>query len=77
MTPKRKRITLNPRILRGKPILRGTRIPIYLIMGLLASGMTEDEILGEYPQLSHDDIQAVLEYASRILREEQVIPLAA
>jgi len=67
------RITANQRVLGGKPVIKGTRIAVYLVVELLASGMSEADILKEYPSLNLDDIRAALEYASKILREEEVI----
>ena len=77
MRSKLKRIAVDPKILGGKPVVKGTRIPVYLVVELLASGMTEAEILKEYPGLHRDDIRAALEYASKILREEEAIPIEA
>jgi uncharacterized protein (DUF433 family) len=54
------RITVNPKILGGKPVIRGTRISVELILNLLASGAPEDEILEDYPHISKEDIQACL-----------------
>ncbi len=71
------RITVNEKVLGGKPIIKGTRIPVYLILELLASGMGEEEVLKEYPELKREDIKAALEYASKILRQEEVIPIEA
>ena len=70
-----KRITIDQRVLGGKPIIKGTRIPVYLILELLASGMSEKEVLKEYPELSPEDIKAALQYASKLLRQEEVIPI--
>ena len=67
------RITVNPRVLHGKACVRGLRIPVYLIVGLVARGLSFDEILGEYPDLERDDIKAALEYAAFVTREN-VIP---
>ena len=68
------RISLNREILGGKPIVRGTRIPVYLILELLSSGMSEEDVLREYPTLKREDIRACLAYASKFLREEEIIP---
>lgn len=67
------RITFNPKILSGKPIIKGTRISVDFVLELLASGMTEEEILMEYPRLTKADIQAVLEYAAQIIKREEVV----
>jgi len=64
------RITTDPKVLAGKPVIRGTRIPVYLIMELLAAGNTRQEILKEYPQLKDEDITAAMTYASQLLRGE-------
>ncbi len=57
-----KRITANPAIFGGKPIIRGMRISVELILSLLAQGAPYDEILDDYPELEHDDIRACLAY---------------
>jgi uncharacterized protein (DUF433 family) len=71
----RNRITLNPSILAGKPIIKGTRISVELILDLLANGWTTETILENYPQLKKEDVTAVLKYATKILKEERVYPL--
>ena len=71
----RNRITVNPKILAGKPIIKGTRISVELILDLLANGWTTEQILENYPQLKREDITAVLKYATEILKEERVYPL--
>ena len=60
------RITTNPRIFGGKPIIRGMRISVETILTLLASGETTDDLLDDYPDLEIDDIRACLAYAARI-----------
>ena len=71
----RNRTTVNPKILAGKPIIKGTRISVELILDLLANGWTTEQILENYPQLKREDITAVLKYATEILKEERVYPL--
>ena len=71
------RIELNPQILAGKPVIKGTRLAVELIVDLLAQGWTEDEIIRNYPTLSTDDIRACLQYASAALQDEKVYPLKA
>ncbi|MDG6914302.1 MAG: DUF433 domain-containing protein [Nitrososphaerota archaeon] len=71
------RIAIDSKVLRGKPVIKGTRIPVYLIVELMASGMSEAEILKEYPDLSREDVRAALQYASKVLRQEEVIPIEA
>lgn len=69
------RITIDPNILAGKPVIKGTRIPVYLIIELVANGMTTKQILKEYPELKEDDIKAALLYASRLLEREITVIL--
>lgn len=69
------RITVDPRILVGKPVVRGTRIAVELVMELLAAGWTHRQILDSYPTLSAEDVRACLSYASEILHSEKVYPL--
>ncbi|HLD80559.1 MAG TPA: DUF433 domain-containing protein [archaeon] len=71
------RITLDSRVMTGKPVIRGTRVPVDLIVRLIAQGKTFDEVLSDYPQLTRKDIQAALEYASQLMDAEQVFPLTA
>ena len=70
------RITVDPKIMAGKPIIRGTRIPVELIVRMLAQGIAEDAILREYPRLQSDDIRAALTYAASVLAQEDVFPLS-
>lgn len=69
------RIELNPDILAGKPVVKGTRLAVEFIVELLADEWTEGAILQEYPGLSHEDVQACLRYASERLQAEKVYPL--
>lgn len=69
------RITVDPDVLVGKPVIKGTRLAVEFIIDLLAQGWNEAEILRNYPGLTHEDIQACLGYASEILRSEKVYPL--
>ena len=66
------RISIDPAICGGKPCIRGHRIWVSLIVDLLATGSTVDEILEQYPQLTVDDIRACLAYASEMTRERTV-----
>lgn len=68
------RITCDPDVCFGRPVIRGTRIWVSLVLGLLAEGMKEDEILDEYPQLKPEDIRATLAYAA-FIADERTIPL--
>ncbi len=71
----RDRIILDPNILVGKPILKGTRLAVEFIIDLLAQGWTTDEILRNYPGIEIVDIQACLNYASALLKAEKVYAL--
>ena len=71
------RITLDPTILAGKPVLRGTRLSVEFIIGLLADGWSDTDILANYPGMTREDITACLAYARDILRSESVFPSAA
>jgi len=69
-----KRIVMDPEIMAGKPIIRGTRIPVDLILKLLGQGMTVDEILEDYPHLGKEDIKAALLYGAEVISSEDVFP---
>lgn len=62
------RITLDPAVCHGKPCVRGLRYPVEMLLELLSSGMTHDEILADYEDLERDDLLAVLAYAARLSR---------
>ncbi len=64
------RISVDPQICHGQACIKGTRIPVYVIIDCLADGMTVEEILHSYPTLSEEDIRAALEYAALLAREE-------
>ena len=70
------RITIDPEILVGKPVVAGTRLAVEFIIELLANDWAETDILRNYPGLTHQDIQACLAYASGALKAEKVYPLA-
>lgn len=63
------RISINPNVCFGKPCIRGTRIWVSLILDYLASGMTIEEIIEEYPHLTHEDILAAIAYGAEVARE--------
>ena len=71
------RISTDPEICHGKPTIRGLRYPVELIIELLASGMSVDEILGDYSDLERDDVLAALEYAALSLDTKRTLPLGA
>jgi uncharacterized protein (DUF433 family) len=69
-------IVLDPRLRHGDPCIRDTRIPVATIVGSLADGMTAEEILEAYPQLTPVKIQAALAYAAEVIRQELLLPFA-
>ena len=71
------RIVLDPAVLAGKPVVRGTRLSVEFIIGLMADGWSEADILRNYPGLSHEDLVACLAYARDVLSSEKVYPSAA
>jgi uncharacterized protein (DUF433 family) len=66
------RIIIDPKVLVGKPIVKGTRISVELVIDLLARGWSVEQILQEYPHLTAEDIRACLAYASEMLQSEKV-----
>lgn len=70
------RITLNPKVMVGKPVIRGTRLTVEYILNLLAHGATVGEILEEYKGLTSEDIQACLLFAAKSLANTSFMPLA-
>lgn len=71
------RITINPKVMVGKPVIRGTRLTVEYILGLLAHGTVMEDILQEYPGLEKDDIYACLLFASKTLEDASFVPLKA
>jgi uncharacterized protein (DUF433 family) len=69
------RITIKPNIFNGKPIIRGRRLAVEHILGMLAAGDTSETLLAAYPWLEPEDIQACLMYACRIVARERIEPL--
>jgi uncharacterized protein (DUF433 family) len=69
------RISVDPKVLVGKPVIKGTRIAVEFVLELLAESWSHEQILENYPQLTPDDIQAALHYAAEALRQERVYPL--
>ena len=67
-----KRITVNPAVMTGLPCIRGLRIPATTVLGLLASGASEQEVLADYPDLEPDDLKACLAYATWLTREREI-----
>jgi len=70
------RITVNPGIFGGKPIIRGRRLAVEHVLGMLAAGDTEETILAGYPWLESEDIRACLVYARRLVGHERIEPLS-
>lgn len=66
------RITADPGVLVGKPVIKGTRLAVEFILDLLANGWTEAQILDNYPGIVHDDIVACLRYANELVKSERV-----
>ena len=69
-------IVIDPAILAGKPIIRGTRLSVEFVVQLLAQGWNEADIAKNYPGITHEQIVACLRYAADLLRSEKVYPLA-
>ena len=71
------RIVLNPKVMVGKPVIRGTRLTVDFVLNLLAHGATEKEIIEEYKGLTEEDIRACFLFATKALKETDFMPLAA
>jgi len=71
------RITINPEICHGKPTIRGLRYPVNMMLELLASGMTIEEILLDYPDLKKEDILACIEYAAKLTQVKSIYRIAS
>ncbi len=65
------RIIVNPKILSGKPVIKGTRIPVYLILELLSAGYSFKRIIKAYPSLTEEDVKAAVDYATQIVKNEE------
>jgi len=73
LTELENRIVVDPKIMGGKPVIKGTRIPVYFILELLSNGWSIDDILREYPHLSREDVLVAIKYAAKVLREEVIV----
>jgi uncharacterized protein (DUF433 family) len=71
------RIALDSNVLVGKPVIRGTRLAVEFVIGLMADGWSEADIVNNYPGVAHDDVIACLAYARDVLSSEKVFPSAA
>ena len=69
------RIDINPKVMMGKPVIHGTRIPVELILRKLGEGATEKDILDGYPRLTRDDIRAAMRYAADTVSHEEMVVL--
>lgn len=69
------KITINPEVMVGKPTIRGLRITLEQVLRALASGVSETELLEDYPELESDDVHAALLYAAELVSEEQIFPI--
>jgi uncharacterized protein (DUF433 family) len=70
------RIEIDPAVMLGKPVIRGTRIPVELVLRKLAEGATTEELLDAYPRLSAEDVRAALAYAADTIAHEAVLALS-
>jgi len=77
MTAEQPRVILDPKVLAGKPVIRGTRLSVEFVIGLMADGWSEADILANYDGITRDDIIACLAYARDALSSEKVFPTAA
>jgi uncharacterized protein (DUF433 family) len=69
------RVEINPKVMLGKPVIRGTRITIELILRKLSEGATEKDLIDAYPKLTHEDIRAAMRYAADTLAHEETVVL--
>ncbi len=74
LTQLKKRIEINPKKLAGKPVVRGTRVSVEQVLRMLASGIAEDDILEEFPQLAREDIHAAVQYAAALVEDFRAYP---
>lgn len=76
MTNLLERITIDPEICHGKPVIRGLRYPVETMLELMSAGMTIDEILADYEDLEHEDLLAVLAFATRLSQVKRIEPVS-
>lgn len=69
-----KRIVVDPKVMVGKPVIKGTRVPVYEIVARIAQGWTFEEILKDFPRITKDDIKAALMYAEKLVEGEEIFP---
>ena len=70
------RIEINPKILFGKPVIRGTRIPVEIVVRKLSEGISVVQILADYPRLTEDNVRAALGFAAESLGRDEILPLS-
>jgi len=70
---KHERIEINPKVMVGKPVIKGTRLTVELILRKLGAGMSEDQLLADYPRLTRDDIRAALAFAADYMHDEETV----
>ncbi len=73
----RLRIVVDPTVLTGKPVIRGTRLAVEFVLDLLAGGWSPDEMIANYPGITGEDVRACLRYANDLVKAERVFPLNA
>jgi len=71
------RVSINPKVMTGKPVIRGTRLTVEYVLNLLAHGATTDEVISEYKGLTAEDVQACILFATKSLESTTFVPLAA
>jgi uncharacterized protein (DUF433 family) len=71
------RVVADPAVHHGEPCIRGTRIPVRMIVGSLADGCTAEQVIAEYPQLTREDVRSALAYAAEVLHQESLLPLVS
>ncbi|GAB4505098.1 MAG: DUF433 domain-containing protein [Anaerolineales bacterium] len=69
-------ITIDPEVHHGEPCIKGTRVPVSILVGSIADGMSMEEVTLEYPQITVEAVRAALAYAAEVLRHETLVPLA-
>lgn len=70
-----KRIVVNPKVMVGKPVIKGTRVPVYEIVERVAQGQTFEEILEDFPRITKEDVKAALMYAGKLVEGEEIFPV--
>ena len=70
------RVVVDPEIMVGKPVFEGTRIPLYIVLDLIGDGITEEEIIKIYPDITDEDIKAALKFASMMMERQEIYETA-